>query len=138
MRATPRQPGTSTPHTAKPPSNAGKRSLIDRLLARLVTQGVLEVVHADGRVATIGEPAPGFPSVRVRFTDAKVGRDIMLDPRLGAAEAFMDGRLVIERGDVMDLVGLIRANNRWDHGRNLAPPSVLRRLRNRITGRPNT
>src|SRR6476646_1352608 len=97
--ATPRQSGTSTLPAVKPPSNAGKRSLIDRLLARLVKHGVLEVVHADGRMVTIGEPAPGFPSVRVRFADAKVGRDIMLDPRLGAAEAFMDGRLVIERGD---------------------------------------
>jgi len=107
-------------------------ALIDRVLARLVTRGVLEVVHPDGRVASFGEPEDGFPEVRVRFADRKVGRDILLDPRLGAAETFMDGRLLIERGDVMELVQLLRMNNRWDHGKRLNTPSLARRIRNRI------
>ncbi|WP_120715847.1 SAM-dependent methyltransferase [Tsuneonella amylolytica] len=107
-------------------------AIIDRVLGRMVEHGVLEVVHPDGRVVRLGEPADGFPEVRVRFADHKVARDILLDPRLGAAEAFMDGRLLIERGDVMDLVGLLRKNNRWDHGKELSPPTLRRRLTNRF------
>ncbi len=105
-------------------------ALIDRVLGAMVKQGVLEIVHADGRVVRLGTPAEGFPDVRVRFADKKVARDILLDPRLGAAEAFMDGRLIIERGDVMDLVALLRKNNRWDHGKELSPPTLRRRVTN--------
>ncbi len=105
-------------------------ALIDRVLGAMVKHGVLEIEHHDGRVVRLGEPAEGFPEVRVRFADKKVGRDILLDPRLGAAEAFMDGRLIIERGDVMDLVALLRKNNRWDHGKEISPPSLGRRVRN--------
>jgi cyclopropane-fatty-acyl-phospholipid synthase len=107
-------------------------AVIDRVLARLVTRGVLEVVHPDGRAERFGVPEAGFPEVRIRFTDKRVGRDILLDPRLGAAEAFMDGRLVIEQGDVMQLVQLLRMNNRWDHGKRLNPPSIGRRVRNAL------
>src|SRR5690606_7298827 len=61
-------------------------------------------------------------------TDAKVPRDILLDIRLGAGEAFMNGRIDIQRGDVMGLVTLLRANNKWDKGKDLARPSFGRRL----------
>ena len=44
----------------------------------------------------------------------------------------MDGRLRIERGDVMQLVELLRANAPWDRGGSIGGPSRLRRLRNRI------
>lgn len=105
-------------------------ALIDRVLGAMVKHGVLEIEHHDGRLVRLGEPADGFPEVRVRFADRKVGRDVLLDPRLGAAEAFMDGRLIIERGDVMDLVALLRKNNRWDDGKEIKPPSLGRRARN--------
>ena len=59
-------------------------------------------------------------------------RDILLDPRLGAAEAYIDGRLLIQRGDIMDLVELLRSNRPWDHGGSIGPPALLRRLTNRI------
>lgn len=107
-------------------------AVIDKVLSRLVRRGILEVVHPDGRVVVHGMPETGFPHVRIRFADKGVARGILLDPRLGAAEAFMDGRLTVERGDVMDLVALLRMNNRWDHGKRIDRPSILRRLRNRI------
>ncbi|PKP91162.1 MAG: SAM-dependent methyltransferase, partial [Alphaproteobacteria bacterium HGW-Alphaproteobacteria-14] len=72
------------------------KTLLDRFLSRGVTHGRLGVVFADGSTSTYGTPAPGFPEIVLRFTDAKVPRDIILDPRLGAAEAFIDGRLLIE------------------------------------------
>lgn len=104
------------------------KSLLDRFLSRSVRQGRLGVVFADGSVSTYGTPTPGFPEIVLRFADAKVPRDIIMDPRLGAAEAFMDGRLLIEEGDVMGLVSLLRANNAWDKGGDIGPPSMLKRL----------
>ena len=40
--------------------------------------------------------------------------DIMRDPGLGAAEAFMDGRLVIEEGEILDLINIVRGSHRWE------------------------
>jgi cyclopropane-fatty-acyl-phospholipid synthase len=104
--------------------------LLDRFLSRAVTKGRLGIVFADGSVSTYGTPAEGYPEIVLRFTDDRVGRDIVLDPRLGAAEAFIDGRLVIEDGDVMGLVTLLRANNPWDKGGKIGPPSTIKRLIN--------
>ncbi len=109
------------------------KALLDRFLSRAVMQGRLGVVFADGSASTYGAPAPGFPEIVLRFTDARVPRDIILDPRLGAAEAFIDGRLLIEEGDVMGLVSLLRANNAWDKGGDIGPPSLIKRLVNRAS-----
>jgi len=103
--------------------------LFDRIIGRIVERGRFEIIHHDGKISAFGTPEAGFPEVSVRFTDAKVARDIVLDPRLGAAEAFMDGRLLIERGDIMQLVQLLRANQPWDKGGNLKPPSLLLRIK---------
>ena len=109
------------------------KQLLDRFLGKGVTQGRLGVVFADGRTSVYGEPADGFPEIVVRFADARVPRDIIMDPRLGAAEAFMDGRLIIEEGDIMGLITLLRANNRWDKGGEIGPPKLTRRLLNKAT-----
>ena len=106
------------------------KSLLDRFLTRAVQHGRLGVVFADGSASTYGTPAPGFPEIVLRLTDDRVPRDILMDPRLGAAEAFIDGRLLITEGDVMGLVSLFRANNVWDKGGDIGPPSALRRLIN--------
>ena len=104
------------------------KALLDRFLSRAVRQGRLGMVYADGSASTFGTPAPGFPEIVLRLADDKVPRDILMDPRLGAAEAFMDGRLLIEEGDVMGLVSLLRANAPWDKGGNLGRPGALKRL----------
>ncbi|QGN53765.1 cyclopropane-fatty-acyl-phospholipid synthase family protein [Novosphingobium sp. Gsoil 351] len=103
-------------------------SLFDRMLARIVRLGVLEVVHADGRVAKFGLPAPGFPQVRIRLTRPGVTTSILRDPRLGAGEAYIAGDLTIEQGDVMELAQLLRANQPWEAGAKLYAPSALRKL----------
>jgi len=107
-------------------------ALFDKIMGRIVRHGRLQVRHHDGRLATYGEPAVGFPEVAIRFTDARVSREILTDARLGAAEAFMDGRLVIEQGDVMLLVQLMRANQPWDRNGSLREPRLLRRIKDRI------
>ncbi len=107
--------------------------ILDRFLSRAVKQGRLYIRFADGSVSSYGTPSPGFPEISLRFTDARVPRDILLDPRLGAAEAFIDGRLLIDGGDVMGLVSLLRANNVWDKGGDIGRPSRLKRLVNRVS-----
>jgi cyclopropane-fatty-acyl-phospholipid synthase len=106
------------------------KPLLDRFLSRAVKQGRLGIVFADGSASTYGTSAEGFPEIVLRFTDNAVPRDIILDPRLGAAEAFIDGRLLIEEGDVMGLVSLLRMNDRWERGDNNLRPSALKRLIN--------
>jgi cyclopropane-fatty-acyl-phospholipid synthase len=101
--------------------------MLDRVLAGRVKRGRLKLTYASGRVAAFGEPAEGFPDVAVRFTDDNVPRDIVLDPRLGAGEAYMDGRMVMERGGIMELVQLVLGNNPWEgKGKLLAPTYPVR------------
>lgn len=93
--------------------------ILDRFLERGIKDGVLEVLRPDGSVRRFGQPREGFPEVAIRLTDASAEKRILTDPRLGAAEAYMDGQLVVEKGDIMDLIHLIRANKRWDRGGEL-------------------
>ncbi|MEP0391345.1 MAG: cyclopropane-fatty-acyl-phospholipid synthase family protein [Erythrobacter sp.] len=109
------------------------KRFLNSFLKKGVKKGRLGVVFADGSSQTYGEAEDGFPEIVVRFADAKVPRDILTDPRLGAAEAFMDGRLIIEEGDVMGLVTLLRANNRWEKGGKISPPKLSRKMLNRAT-----
>ena len=107
-------------------------ALLDRVMEGIISKGVLTIVHADGRQHSIGTPTPGFPDIRVRFADDKVARQLVLDPRLGAGEAFMDGRLIIEQGDIMQLAFLLRANKPFEQGGDLHVKGVLRRLVDRV------
>ena len=91
--------------------------LLDRLLRRAVTRGALEVQDVGGQIRRYGDPAA--TAVKVRLTDASTARRIATNPALGAGEAFMDGRLIVESGDVMDLLNLVGNNFRWDRANSL-------------------
>ena len=113
--------------------NRGPSSLLlSRFFASHITSGSLEVAFADGSRERFGTPGSNALDIAIRFADARVPREILLDPALGAAEAFMDGRLVIERGDVMGLVSLFARNAPWEAGASYSRPSTARRLANRI------
>ena len=96
-------------------------ALFDRFLARHVRRGRLSVAYADGRTVAFGTPDPALPDVAIRFTRAGTPGRIVRHPALGAAEAFMDGDLVIEQGDVRDLIGLLKGNAPWERGGGLKP-----------------
>ncbi|MEZ5688993.1 MAG: cyclopropane-fatty-acyl-phospholipid synthase family protein [Caenibius sp.] len=91
--------------------------VLDRALAATIKRGTLRVTHADGTTSSFGTQEEGWPEIAVRFTDAKVAGMIIRDQSLGAGEAFMDGRLVIEEGDVMGLAQLLRANKPFESGK---------------------
>jgi cyclopropane-fatty-acyl-phospholipid synthase len=101
--------------------------IFDRVLKRLVTKGQLTVIYHDGRSITVGTPDPTLPTIALRFADAKVPMDIIRDPRLGIAEAYIDGRVGIEGGGIMELVSLVRANNAWEDGRSISAGGFIKR-----------
>ncbi|OYY79689.1 MAG: SAM-dependent methyltransferase [Sphingomonas sp. 28-62-20] len=115
-------------------------ALIDAFLARRVRRGHLTVIHADGRRQAFGTPDPSLPSVTLRFTDKGAAGAILRDPGLGAGEAYMNGRMVVESGDVLDLVTLLTANDLWEDGAKAlqasAPVRALQAITHRI-GRIN-
>ncbi|RYD41543.1 MAG: class I SAM-dependent methyltransferase [Sphingomonadales bacterium] len=102
-------------------------SILSPFLSRVVRQGRLTVIAPDGSEEHFGTPAPGFPELTLRFATRAGMRRIILDPRLGAAESFMDGDMRIEGGDIMDLIGLIRMNTPWDRGATLKDKTWLGR-----------
>lgn len=104
-------------------------ALVEKFLNSTIGKGRLTLTMPSGSVHELGTPEEGYPEVAIRLTDNRVARDILLDPRLGAGEAYMDGRIIIEKGDIMELVQLIRMNKPWERGEELRPPSPLRRIR---------
>ena len=110
-------------------------SLIGKFLSSAITKGQLSITHPDGSAESFSNPVSGFPDIAIRFTDGKVARQIMTDPRLGAAEAFMDGRLIIEQGNVMELVQLLRANKPWERGGTLKPAGPLKTMIDKLATR---
>ena len=87
-------------------------SLIGKLVGKLLTKGSL-TLHAPGKPPETFGPGGG-KHLTVRFTDRKVAFDIMKNPRLGFGETYMDGRLVIEDGTILDLMRMIVGANRWE------------------------
>lgn len=101
--------------------------LFERVLGRLVTRGQLTVTYANGRRFVVGQPDPAFPDLALRFHDGRVPFDIVRDPRLGMAEAWIDGRIAIEGGGILEFISLIRANNPWESGRSIDAKTILAR-----------
>jgi cyclopropane-fatty-acyl-phospholipid synthase len=91
--------------------------LLTRLLQKAVRRGALQITRHDGSVLRFGE-ADAEP-VKIRLTDKATEGQIGRNPALGAGEAFMDGRLIVESGDIMDLLDLVGRNLTWDRGNEL-------------------
>jgi cyclopropane-fatty-acyl-phospholipid synthase len=88
--------------------------LLDRLFRKFIRDGRLHVIDAAGKAYDYGAAREGRPDVRIRFTDKATPRRVALNLALGAGEAFMDGRLLVEGGDIRDLVDLVTYNLRWE------------------------
>jgi cyclopropane-fatty-acyl-phospholipid synthase len=87
-------------------------SLIGRLVDKLLTKGTITLKLPGKEPHTYGRG--DGKHLTVRFTDRKVAFDIIKNPRLGLGEAYMDGRIVIEDGTILDLLELIVSANRWE------------------------
>lgn len=106
--------------------------ILSRLLRRIVSRGTLTVSYADGTREEIGAPDAAFPDVAIRFTDAAAARAVVSNAVLGAAEGFMDGKLLIERGTVWDLIMLVAGNAPLESGKALEEPGWLGRVGERL------
>jgi cyclopropane-fatty-acyl-phospholipid synthase len=102
--------------------------LLDKMLRRLVRRGELTLIDHRGKRYSYGSPDAALAPVVVRLTDRGAAFDIARDPRVGAGEAYMDGRLVVDQGDVRDLILLVHANHPFEQGEAFRPPGPLRRL----------
>ena len=112
-------------------------SLLHAVFRRLIKKGVVTLIEADGSRHEFGAPDPALPELVVRFHDKRVAFDIVRGPRLGFAEGFMDGRISFEQGDIMQFVGLIRANNPWEKGLDIERKGPVRRAFKRTARRWN-
>ena len=89
-------------------------ALISRLIGTLLTRGRITLVQPDGSRETYGPG--GGKELTVRFADKRVAFDLVRNPRLAVGEAYMNGRLVVEDGTILDLLQLIVGANRWEDG----------------------
>ena len=89
-------------------------SLIGRMIDKLLTKGSITLLQPGKSPRTYGQS--GGKHLTVRLTDRKVAFDILKSPSLGVGEAYMDGRLVIEDGTILDLLKMVQDSNRWEDG----------------------
>jgi cyclopropane-fatty-acyl-phospholipid synthase len=85
------------------------------MIDRLLTKGSITLTEAGKEPRTYGPG--GGKHVKARFTDAKVPFEILKNPRLGFGEAYMDGRIVLEEGTILDLLEIVMGSNPWEEGR---------------------
>ena len=84
------------------------------MLPGLIQRGELTVIDPGGKTYRFGAPDPELRPVTVRMMDRRVAFQIARDPAVGTAETWMDDRLRIEQGEILDLVRIIRRNRRWE------------------------
>ena len=104
-------------------------SLIGKMIGKLLRQGTITLIGPDGKRETCG--AGGGRHLTIRFTDRRVPLEIIKNPRLGMGEAYMEGRVIVEDGTVLDLLEMITSSNRWEDGgkgRKIYGKSKLKQL----------
>jgi cyclopropane-fatty-acyl-phospholipid synthase len=82
--------------------------LFARFLRPIMKVGTLTIVDHRGRRHVVGTGQA--PVVMVRFLDPRLGIKLVIDPALHAGEAYMDGTLVVEEGDIYALLDLVMEN----------------------------
>ncbi len=76
-----------------------------------IRHGSLSMTGPDGRTRTFAGPEPG-PGVGIRIKDPSLDRNLLLNPELRLAEAYMDGTLEITAGSLGDFLTLYWLNSR--------------------------
>ncbi|WP_380872225.1 cyclopropane-fatty-acyl-phospholipid synthase [Sphingomonas sp. DBB INV C78] len=109
--------------------------LLDRMLRRIIKRGELMARYANGQTRTYGKAEAGWPTIRISLTDKGAPSFIARNPRLGAAEAWMDGRLKVEGDNIRGLIDLLRANAPWEKGGNKLKSSPSKRMIHAVASR---
>ena len=82
--------------------------LFQLLLKSIVHNGSLRLITADGKSCVIGDGTP--PRFDIKLHRKSLEWTLALNPELRVGEAYMNGRLTFERGDVRDFLQLIFSN----------------------------
>ena len=82
----------------------------DRFISGFISYGSLTVIRPDGRSQTYG--AAKEPHVAVKIHDRKTERRLLLRPSLAVGEAYTDGNLTIESGNLRDLLDILLKSQR--------------------------
>lgn len=77
---------------------------------RTVKKGSLDLTFASGETVHFGDDDPNEPRVAARFTDKDAERQLMMNPGLAFGELYMDGRFLLDEGDLIDFVTLMKIN----------------------------
>ena len=88
--------------------------LLDHFTRKIIKTGTLTVIDARGR-RHVTSGAPGAV-VTVRLHDPALHHQLFFNPSLKVGEAYMDGTLTVEEGDIYDLLELGIRNIGWGHG----------------------
>ncbi len=104
--------------------------LLRSYLSSAIKKGALEIVDAKGRVDRFGDGSE--PTARVRFRTPAVQRAITTNPELRLGEAYMDGDLILERGDIHDFLDVLASNLRNDRAAWMQAIAGVRYVTRRI------
>lgn len=107
-------------------------TLLNRILSGRIQHGRLTIISQKGDAQVFGNAALGWPDITLRLVSANAERRILLDPRLGMGETFMDGGVTIDDDDIMGLVELIRRNHPWEKGGEIGDPKPIKKLLSQI------
>ncbi|MGR4864541.1 class I SAM-dependent methyltransferase [Caulobacter sp. LARHSG274] len=100
------------------------RLALTRLLRRVVRTGRLVVHLADAEPIVVGDGS-NAEAVTIRLRDARTAWRLVLSPELALGETYMDGDLVVEGGEIGDLLDLLARNVSTDPRRRASPAARL-------------
>ncbi len=83
--------------------------LIAGMLQRLIQYGQLTVVDANGKVHHFQGTDPG-PKAAIRLTDRAIEAALLLHPGLALGEGYMQGRIIVESGSLLDVITIGSVN----------------------------
>ncbi|MGE3146047.1 MAG: class I SAM-dependent methyltransferase [Pseudorhodoplanes sp.] len=106
--------------------------LLGTALRSFIRRGDLRIVTARGSTLHFGD-GTGTPVI-MRFVDAVAETELLLDPELKLGEAYMDGRFVLDRGSIADLLAIVLGQDQGGKLPNWAQPQwMMRYLRRRLS-----
>ncbi|THK39725.1 class I SAM-dependent methyltransferase [Ensifer sp. MPMI2T] len=79
------------------------------MLRRLVQKGKLTVIFSSGEEVALGD-GTGKPAT-IRIADAGAEKAILHDPGLKFGEMYMDGRVLVEEGNIFDVLSIAKSND---------------------------
>jgi len=97
--------------------------LLDRRMSQTIRKGRLEIAYPDGSFRCYAGDARS--GLAIRINSERWLRRIILDPELAFGEAYMEGGVEIDSGDIYDLLELIWANFLTPAGKRRSAPAFV-------------